>query len=70
MLITTLLTAKIAIAAYRGLMNSLVIVIRNSNRQIEILVKVKVAKVCDNQSKVAGCCDKYQPAAIRRRRTS
>lgn len=34
-------------AAYSGLMKALVIVMRRSKRQIEILVNVKVAKVCE-----------------------
>lgn len=46
MLKTTLLTANITIAAYNGLMKALVIVIRRSSRQMEILVNVKVANVC------------------------
>ncbi len=41
-----LLIARTKIAAYRGLMNALVIVMRRRNRQIEILVNVNVAKVC------------------------
>lgn len=42
---TTLLTARMPIAMYKGTMKAFVIVIRKSSRQIEILVKVNVAKV-------------------------
>lgn len=42
---TTLLMASTNIAAYKGLMKALVMVIRSRSRQIDILVNVKVAKV-------------------------
>ena len=41
-----MLTARTEIAAYSGLVKALVMVIRRRSRQIEILVNVKVAKVC------------------------
>lgn len=43
---TMLLIARMAVATYSGLMKALVIVMRRRNRQMEIFVKVKVAKVC------------------------
>ena len=49
---TMLLIARTEIAAYSGLMKALVIVIRRRSKQIEILVNVKVAKVCIASSNV------------------
>lgn len=40
-----LLTASMKMAAYNGLLKAFEMVIRNSNKQIEILVNVNVANV-------------------------
>ena len=66
----TLLTARTNIAAYSGLIKAFVIVIRRRNRQIEILVNVKVAKVCIALDYILSVFGIVLPAAIHRRSTS
>ena len=67
---TTLLTARMKIATYRGLMKAFVTVIRRRNKQIEIFVNVKVAKVYGKVRFRSAAVRRVLPAAIRRRSTS